>query len=440
MLTLIKGGKIIDPGNPGRVADLLILDGTIVEIREKGSLEGTRQTVNLNGRELPIDTVWDVTDKIILPGLIDMHAHLREPGYEYKETIETGCRAAARGGFTSVCAMPDTNPVNDNRQVTDYILKKAAALDSVRVFPFAGLSKALSGEFLNDYGDLKQAGVIALTDSRPVRNSRFMRRALEYAKGFDLLIVSYGEDSDLSAGGVMNEGDIATRLGLTGIPNAAESIGMMRDIALCELTGSRLHIGLVSTAESVRVVRAAKERGAKITAGTAPPYFLLNHEAAIGYNTHAKLIPPLRSKEDVQAVCQGLADGTIDVIASVHAPQTSIEKDVEFDLAAAGAVGLETALSLSLKLVDTGVLSMENLVAKMASNPARVLGIESGIRIGAPADITILDPEKKYRICSSRFESLGCNTPFEDWEVQGQVVLTMVAGKVVYEELSIISN
>lgn len=434
MLTLIKGGKIIDPGNPGRVADLLILDEKIVEIREKGSLGAIGQTVSLNGRELPIDTIWDAAGKIVLPGFIDMHAHLREPGYEYKETIESGCRAAARGGFTSVCAMPDTNPVNDNRQVTDYIFKRAAAIDGVRVFPFAGLSRGLKGEFLNDYGELKQAGVIALTDGRPVRNSRFMRRALEYAKGFNLLIISYGEDLDLAAGGVMNEGEIATRLGLAGIPNTAESIGVMRDIALCELTGSRLHIGLVSTAEAVHVVRAAKERGTKLTAGTAPPYFLLNHEAVIGYNTNARISPPLRSKEDVQAVCQGLSDGTIDVIASAHAPQTSIEKDVEFDLAANGAVGLETAFSLSLQLVDAGILSLEGLATKLALNPAGILGIESGIRIGAPADITILDSEKRYRIRSNDFESLGRNTPFEGRDVRGKIVLTMVAGKVVYEE------
>jgi len=438
MLTLIKWGRIVDPGNLDGVMDLLVLDGKIVEIRKKGAKKGSFPAADgvasSNAKTVPFDQVIDATGKIVVPGLVDMHVHLREPGYEYKETIETGCRAAAAGGFVSICAMPDTNPVNDNRQVTEYILKKAAALRKVKVYPFAGLSRALKGEFLNEYDELKYAGAIALTDNRPVKSSQFMRRALEYAKGFGLLVISYCEDPDLSAGGVMNEGIVATRLGLSGIPNAAESIGVMRDIALCELTDCRLHIANVSTKESVQAIRAAKDRGAKITAATSPQYFTLSDEAVSGYNTHAKMNPPLRSCDDVQAVSQGLSDGTIDVIASGHAPHSSIEKEVEFDLAADGIVGLETSVSLTLRLVERGILSLNDFIAKMATHPSRILGLESGIRIGAPADITIIDLEKTYTLDSSNFQSLGRNTPFENWQMKGKAVLTMVNGQVVYEE------
>lgn len=433
MLTLIKGGRIVDPGNIDGVMDLLVLDGKVTAIRKKDSSLVVGDALSVNGENIPIDQVLDASGKIVAPGLIDMQVHLREPGYEYKETIETGCRAAAAGGFAVISTLPDTKPVNDNRQVTEYILKKAVALDGVRVYPFAGLSRGLKGDLLNEYGELKQAGVLALTDNRPVRNSRFMRRALEYAKGFDLLVISHCEDPDLSAGGVMNEGIIATQLGLAGIPNAAESVVVMRDIALCELAESRLHIANVSTQESVRAIRAAKERGAKITAATAPQYFTLTDAAVVGYNTHAKMNPPLRSDDDVQAVIRGLADGTIDVIASDHAPHSSIEKEVEFDLAADGIVGLETSVSLTLKLVQQGVLSINDLINKMAVNPARILGLENGIRIGAPADITIIDPEKTYTIRSNDFRSLGRNTPFENWQMKGKAVLTMVGGKVVYD-------
>ncbi|MDF1591314.1 MAG: dihydroorotase [Desulfobacterales bacterium] len=440
MLTLIKGGRVVDPGNLDGVMDLLVSDGKIIEIRKKGEKKGSSPADGdhafLNGEKLPIDQVFDATGKIVMPGLMDMHVHLREPGYEYKETIETGCRAAAHGGFASICAMPDTNPVNDNRQVAEFILKKAAALDMVKVYPFAALSRGLNGDILNEYGELKQAGVIALTDNRPIRNSQFMRRALEYAKGFGLLVISHCEDPDLSAGGVMNEGAIATQLGLSGIPNAAECVGVMRDIALCELTDSRLHIAHVSTKESVRAIQAAKGRGVKITAATAPQYYTLSDNAVIGYNTHTKMNPPLRSRDDVQAIAQGLADGTIDVIASDHAPHSSIEKEVEFDLAADGIVGLETSVPLALRLVEQGTLSLAGLVAKMATNPARILGLESGIRIGAPADITVIDLEKKYTVNSNNFQSLGRNTPFENRQMQGRAVLTMVGGKVVYKHLN----
>lgn len=440
MLTLIKGGRIVDPGNLDGVMDLLVSDGKIVEIRKKGvkkcSYPDAGGNASIKEERQPVDQEVDATGKIVMPGLVDMHVHLCEPGYEYKETIETGCRAAASGGFASICAMPDTHPVNDNRQVTEYILQKSAALDLVRVYPFAGLSKGLKGEILNEYGELKQAGVIALTDDCPVRNSQFMRRALEYAKGFNLLVISHCEDPDLSAAGVMNEGIRATQLGLAGIPNAAESIAVMRDMALCELTGSRLHIAHVSTKESVQAIRAAKKRGVNITAATAPQYFTLSDDAVVGYSTHAKMNPPLRSRDDIQAIIQGLADGTIDVIASDHTPHSSIEKEVEFDLAANGIVGLETSVPLALRLVEKGLLALDDFVAKMAVNPARILGLESGIRIGATADITIIDPEKTFTVDLNNFQTLGINTPFENWQMKGKAVLTMVGGKIIHNHLN----
>jgi dihydroorotase len=338
MLTLIRGGRVVDPGNLDGIMDILIEDGKIVEIKEHNS-----KFIIQNSKFKAIDAFG----KIVVPGLIDMHVHLREPGHEYKETIESGCLSAAYGGFTAICPMPNTNPVNDNSQVTEYILKKAGAADMVRVYPVAAISKGLKGKDLCEYGDLKETGAIAISDDgHPVANSQLMRMALEYAKGFDLPVISHCEDIDLAGCGSMNEGAVATRMGLSGIPNASESIVVMRDIALCELTGARLHIAHVSTTESVRAIRNAKKRGALVTAETAPHYFTLTEDAVEGYNTNAKMNPPLRSMQDREAVLEGLADGTIDVIATDHAPHSSIEKEVEFDQAANGIIGLETSVQV----------------------------------------------------------------------------------------------
>jgi dihydroorotase len=425
MLTLIKGGRVIDPENLDGMVDILIAEGKIVEIRKEGLAEG----------EYPEARIIDASDKIVTPGLIDMHVHLREPGYEYKETIETGCLAAAFGGFTAICCMPNTNPVNDCRQVTEYILQKARAVDTVRVYPVAAISKGSKGDGLCEYGELKEAGAIAVSDDgNPVSNSQLMRRALEYSKGFDLPVISHCEDLDLAAGGVMNEGDVATQLGLAGIPNAAESIMVLRDIALCELTGIPVHIAHVSTRESVRAIRDAKKRGIPVTAETAPHYFTLTDESVKKYNTNAKMYPPLRSGRDREAIRRGIADGTIDVIATDHAPHSLIEKQVEFDRAANGIIGLETSVSLTLKLVETGVISMTALVEKMSTNPARILGLKNGLRIGQSADITIIDPEKSYRVNADHFRSLSRNTPFNGWDMKGKAVLTMVQGKIVYQD------
>ncbi len=425
MLMLIKGGRVIDPGNLDGIMDILIADGKIVEIKKDGLVDG----------EYPEAKIIDASDKIVTPGLIDMHVHLRDPGHEYKETIETGCLAAAFGGFTAICCMPNTNPVNDCRQVTEYILQKAQSTGNVRVYPVAAISKGLKGDGLCEYGELKEAGAVAVSDDgNPVTNGQLMRRALEYSKGFDLPVISHCEDLELAAGGAMNEGAVATRMGLAGIPNAAESIMVMRDIALCELTGVPIHIAHVSTDESVRAIRDAKKREVPVTAETAPHYFTLTDEAVKEYNTNTKMNPPLRSSHDREAVCQGIADGTIDVIATDHAPHSFIEKQVEFDRAANGIIGLETSVALSLKLVEDGVIPMTVLVEKMSTNPARILGLKNGLHIGGPADITIIDPERSYRVTADNFRSLSRNTPFDGWDMKGKAVLTMVGGKIVYQD------
>ncbi len=424
MLTVIKGGRVIDPGNLDDILDIVIEDGNIVEIKQNA----------LAGNESKETKIIDASGKIVAPGLIDMHVHLRDPGYEYKETIETGSRAAAFGGFTAICCMPNTNPVNDCRQVTEYIVKKAVKADIVRVYPVAAISKGLKGDNLCEYGELKDAGAIALSDDgNPVMNSQLMRRALEYSSGFNLPVISHCEDFDLVSDGAMNEGAVATKMGLSGIPNAAESIMVLRDIALCELTGVPVHIAHVSTKESVRAIRDAKKRGVPVTAETAPHYFSLTDASIKDYNTNSKMNPPLRTEQDIEAICQGLVDGTIDVIATDHAPHSLIEKAVEFDQAANGIIGLETAVPLGLKLVEAGIIDITDLIEKMSKNPARILGLKIGLEIGKTADITIIDPKISYCIDANRFQSLSRNTPFDGWDVKGRAVLTMVGGKIVYQ-------
>ncbi|MBU1162245.1 MAG: dihydroorotase [Proteobacteria bacterium] len=425
MLTVIKGGRVIDPGNLDDILDIVIEDGNIVEIKQNA----------LAGDDNKKSKIIDASGKIVAPGLIDMHVHLRDPGHEYKETIETGSLAAAFGGFTAICCMPNTNPVNDCRQVTEYIIKKAAKADIVRVYPVAAISKGLKGDRLCDYGELKDAGAIAVSDDgNPVRNSQLMRRALEYSSRFNLPVISHCEDFDLVSDGAMNEGAVATKMGLSGIPNAAESIMVLRDIALCELTGVPVHIAHVSTRESVRAIRDAKKRGVPVTAETAPHYFSLTDASIKDYNTNNKMNPPLRTEQDREAICQGLADGTIDAIATDHAPHSLIEKAVEFDQAANGIIGLETAVSLGLKLVEAGIIDITDLIEKMSKNPARILGLKTGLEIGKTADITIIDPEISYCIDADRFQSLSRNTPFDGWDVKGRAVLTMVGGKIVYQD------
>ena len=435
MRILISGGRVVDPGNLDGKMDILVDDDKIVKIVKTVSGENSPpDKLHDKPYDKTVDKVINASGKIVTPGLIDMHVHLREPGHEYKETIESGCVAAVSGGFTAVCCMPNTNPVNDNRQVTEYILKKAGEAGCARVYPVGAISKGLKGDGLCEYGDLKSAGAVAVSDDgNPVIDSLLMRRALEYADGFGLRVISHCEDLPLARGGAMNEGAVATRMGLAGIPNAAESIMVMRDIALCELTGVPVHIAHVSTMESVRAIRDAKKRGAPVTAETAPHYFTLTEKAVKDYNTNAKMSPPLRSANDRQAIINGLADKTIDVIASDHAPHSSIEKDVEFDMAANGIVGLETSVSLSLKLVEQGVITIVELIEKMSTNPAGILGLKGGLNIGGMADITIIDPDVSFSVDAGSFKSLSKNTPFDRLNLKGRAILTMVGGKIVYD-------
>ena len=366
---LLKGGMVLDPAqNLEERRDLLIEDGRIAVLGSPGGISGEAHQV------------VDVTDLLVCPGLIDLHTHLREPGQEYKETIATGGQAAAAGGFTAVACMPNTLPVNDSATVTRYILEKAAQAGGVRVYPVAALSQGSKGEILAEYGDLKEAGAGALSDDgRPVANAQLMRRALEYAHTFDMLVISHAEDLALTGDGVMHEGRVSVEMGLRGIPAAAEVVAVFRDMELARLTGARLHIAHVSTAGAVEIIRRAKSQGVKVTAETAPHYFSLTDEAVRGFNTNAKMSPPLRTRADVEAIQAGLADGTLDCIATDHAPHSILEKEVEFDRAANGIIGLETAVGLSLELVRAGVLSLGQVIARLSTNPARILGVPGGL-------------------------------------------------------------
>lgn len=426
----IKGGRIIDPGKRDKIADILIEDDKIVSIMDPGTSDPFAQ-----GASPGKTRMIDASGKIVTPGLVDMHVHLREPGYEHKETIESGCRAAAWGGFTDICCMPNTNPVNDAREVTEFIIKKSAQLGISRVFPVGAISKALEGKILCDFGELKEAGAIAVSDDGiPVMDEQFMCRALECAKKFKLLVISHCEDLKLAAGGVMNAGILAKQMGLAGISNASESAMVKRDIGLCERIETPLHIAHVSTAESVQAIREAKTRGIKITCETAPHYFTLTEAAVKDYSTNAKMNPPLRTRRDREAIREGLVDGTIDAIATDHAPHAAIEKATDFNQAANGIIGLETSVALGLRLVEAGVISVEGLIEKMSTGPARILGIERSLQVGNRADITIIDTAISYRIDAANFASISRNTPFEGWQVRGKPVITIVDGNIVFEE------
>lgn len=421
MKLLIRGGAVVDPV-AGKITekDIMVVDGRIVRI-----------AVNLspNGAE-----VLDASGKLVAPGLIDMHVHLREPGFEAKETILTGTRAAARGGFTSVACMPNTNPVADNAALISYIKNTALAKGAVNVYPIGAITRGSRGEELAEMGDMKEAGAAAFSDDgMPVMNAGLMRRAMQYARMLGLTIISHSEDKNLSAGGAMHEGYVSTVLGLKGIPASAEEVMVARDILLAEETSCRVHIAHVSTAGSVRLVREAKARGVKVTAEAAPHHFTLTDEAVMGYDTSTKVNPPLRTAADVAAVKEGLADGTVDVIATDHAPHTVEEKDVEYDKAPFGLVGLETAVGLVwTELVGTGVLTPLQAVTKMTLNPARVLGIPKGtLETGADADITIIDPDLTGIVDASLFESKGRNTPFNGRLLKGLPYVAIVGGRVV---------
>jgi dihydroorotase len=382
-----------------------------------------------------ITKIIDLSGMILVPGLIDMHTHLREPGFEYKETIASGAAAAVAGGFTSIACMPNSNPVNDNRSITEFIRRKAVEAALANVYPIGAISKNSTGVQLTEFWDLKEAGIVALSDDgKPVMDAALMRRALEYAFSLQLPVISHCEDINLSGGGLMNEGYYSTILGLSGIPGIAEEAMVARDILIAEFTKTCVHIAHVSTAGSVGLIRDAKKRGVKVTAETAPHYFTLTDGALQSYNTNFKVNPPLRSEKDVAAIKEGLSDGTIDVIACDHAPHGRTDKEVEFEYAANGISGLETSLALSLSLIRNKTLNWPELITKMSVNPAHILNLpKRTLKPGTDADITVIDPLLKWTVDVQAFRSRGKNSPFHGWEMQGKAVLTIVGGDIKYD-------
>ena len=421
----IANGMVVDPvGGTMTRCDVLIEDGRIAAIEPAEMLDAADAKV------------YDARGCWVVPGLVDMHVHLREPGYEYKETVATGAAAAAAGGFTSIACMANTNPVNDSAAVTRFILEQAAAAKSARVHPIGAVSVGLQGERLAEIGEMRRAGIVAVSDDgMPIMDAGLMRRALEYATLFDLPVIAHEEDACLRGAGVMNEGLTSVRLGLKGSPAAAEELMIARDVALVELTGGRLHVAHVSTAGAVAMIRDARGRGLAVSAEATPHHLLLTEEAVADYDTNAKMAPPLRTQADVEALRAGLADGTIEAIATDHAPHHADEKECEFEKAANGIVGLETALGLGLKLVADGVLDVPTLVARLTTGPARLLGIPAGtLAVGVPADVAVIDPERRWKVAARSFKSKSRNTPFDGWDLTGKAVATFVGGTLVYED------
>ncbi len=426
MATWIRNGRLADTIT-GRLEDRdLIVNGERIEkILPRGQFSGGGDSLE----------IIEADGMLVLPGLIDMHVHLREPGEEYKETIKTGCLTAVAGGFTAVACMPNTIPANDCRAVTEFILEQARRAALARVYPIAAITMGRKGTMLTEFGDLKAAGAVGLSDDgSPVGDSEIMRRALEYAHYYGLKVISHCEDLRLSVGGAMHEGEISTRIGLPGIASAAEEVMVHREICLCALTGCPVHIAHVSAAGSVELIRRAKEKGIPVTAETTPHYLTLDHSSVIGYDTSAKVNPPLRTRADVDALRKGLAEGVIDVIATDHAPHTPLEKEVEFDKAASGMIGLQSALPLVLALVDEGCLSLPQAVQKLTIAPAGILGVEGGhLKEGSPADIAVVDPDAKYVFSSDMILSKSKNSPFIGREMKGIAHLTMIGGRVVWQ-------
>jgi dihydroorotase len=424
MSLLIRNGHVVDPASSmDAIQDVLVADGRIERV----------------GRDLPAGpdtTVLDATGKLVCPGFIDIHVHLREPGYEYKETVASGTRAAAAGGFTAVACMANTQPVNDNRSITDYVRAKAAVEGAVRVYPIGAVTRGLGGEELAELAELAEAGCMAFSDDgRCVMNAALYRRAMEYTLPFGTPVISHAEDHHLSRGAAMNEGVVSTELGIAGAPAAAEDIMVARDIVLAELTGAHVHIAHLSTAGAVRLVREAKSRGVRVTAEVTPHHLLLTEEAVRSFDANAKMNPPLRTKRDADVLLEALADGTIDCIATDHAPHAGSEKEGEFDRAAFGIIGLETAVGLLLdRLVRPGALPLGTLVSRLSRDPARLLGLPGGsLAPGAAADITLLDPAAAWTVDPARFQSRSRNTPFGGWALTGRPWKTIVGGRIVWE-------
>ena len=423
---LLKGGRVVDPARKvDALLDVLLADDTVEAVGKRISPRGAQ--------------VLDLKGLVVCPGFIDLHAHLREPGREDKETIASGTRAAAAGGFAAVCAMPNTDPVNDHAGITRLILEKAKAEGAVRVYPIGAITRGSRGEELAEYGDLREAGCVAVSDDgRPVASARVMRRALEYAKAFDLTVIDHCEEPTLADQAAMNEGPVSTFLGLRGAPAAGEAIMVERDVLLAELTGGKVHIAHTSAAASVDAVRRGKARGVRVTAEATPHHLLLIDQLVKDseYDTATKMNPPLRAERDRQALLQGLRDGTIDCIATDHAPHAVDDKKVEYDHAAFGIVGLETAVALCLdRLVGKGLLDLPHLVSLLSTNPARILALPGGtLAPGGPADVTVLDLSRKRQVEPARFESKGRNTPFAGWTLAGWPVMTIVGGRVAWKD------
>ena len=418
---IIKGGLIIDPSSGTmEEGDLWV---------EKGLIRGIGPCISKEG--MPVIEAYGLW---VTPGLIDIHVHFRDPGYEYKETIETGLKAAAAGGFTQVCAMANTLPVNDTGAITLYMKSKASSVGGTLLHPVGAITKGLKGETLAEIGDMVAQGAVAVSDDgNPVMNSEVMRRAMEYASHFGIPVVDHCEDRNLSSGGSIHEGVVSTLLGIKGIPAAAEEVMVARDICLARQTGSRVHIQHLSSKGSVELIRWAKEQGIPVTCEVTPHHLTLTHEAVKSYDTNTKVNPPLRTQEDREALIEALAQGVIDCVASDHAPHSLKEKDVEYDLAAFGISGIETALALVLRLVQEGRLSPLRAIEAMSTIPARIMGLEGGtLKVGFPAHITLIDPEKVWTVKKEKLISKGKNTPFLGWDLKGKAVLTMVGGEVAW--------
>ena len=426
MITWIRNGELVDPLK-GIVekADLIVEKGKIAKILPPDSFKGM-------GAQL---RVIDATNKFVIPGLIDMHVHLREPGQEHKETIATGGMAAVAGGFTALACMPNTVPPNDCPAVTEFILGQAERARLARVYPVAAITVGQKGQVLTQFGDLHMAGAVAVSDDGfPVADSEVMRQAIESARYHGLTIISHCEDTNLSKNGVMHEGVVSTQIGLSGIPASSEEIMVYREISLARLTGCPVHIAHVSTADSVELIKRAKEEGVPVTAETAPHYFTLDHRAVIGYDTRAKVNPPLRTPDDVEAIKRGLAQGVIDVIATDHAPHSEMEKDVVFDKAAFGMIGLETALPLTLELVREGILGLSEAIKKLSYNPGVILGIQDArIVVDGDADLAIIDLEAEYIWEKEHVLSKSKNSPFIGKTLKGRNDLTMIGGEIVWQ-------
>jgi dihydroorotase len=421
MRLVLSGGRIVDPSQGlDREGDLVIEEGRIAGIEAPGSAGG--------------ETVRDVRGLVVTPGLIDLHVHLREPGYEYKEDIESGTRAAAAGGFTAVCCMPNTNPAIDTAAVVRQIVERAREVGSARVYPIAALTRGMAGDQLSEIADLREAGAVAVSDDAfPIQNAEAMRLGMEYVSQFGLVLMTHNEEKTLTAGGAMNEGAASSTMGVPGIPSVSEDIAAARNLMLARQTGCRLHLLHISTAGTVELLRWAKAQGIAATGETAPHYWALTDAACEGYDTNAKMNPPLRTAADAEAVRRGLGDGTIDCIATDHAPHARYEKEREFDQAPFGIVGLETAFGLTYThLVLPGVLSLADAIAKMSVHPARLLGIEGGtLAVGSAADVSVFDLDAKWTVDPSRFRSKSRNTPFAGHTLQGRPMFTVVGGRII---------